>query len=229
MGKYKYLLWDVDGTVFDFHASEAIAIRTLFKKYGFGECTDEMIETYKTINAKYWQALERGEIIKSEVLTGRFREFFETVNLDATKAAEFNDDYQLSLGDTIFYCDDAKNLLISLKGRYISAAVTNGTKAAQENKLRNSGLDKVFDYIFISEEVGAEKPNVAFFQNVVDVVGIKNKSEALIIGDSLTSDIRGGNNIGIDTCWYNNTSRPKNIDVTVNYEIGDLHELLKII
>lgn len=226
---YKYLLWDVDGTVLDFLASEAYAIRFLFKKYKIGECSDEMLKLYSGINAKYWQKLERNELTKPEILVGRFREFFETIGVDTSIAESFNEDYQVTLGDHIEFVDKAEEILLLQKGKYTIAAVTNGTKVAQEKKLRLSGLDKVFDAIFISENIGFEKPNKEFFDYVFEHLGITDKKEVLIIGDSLTSDIKGGIVAGIDTCWFNPTHKSNTLDFEVTYEIDDLGKIEEIV
>ncbi|MBR2973760.1 MAG: HAD-IA family hydrolase, partial [Clostridia bacterium] len=172
---YKYLLWDIDGTVLDFLASEAYAIRTLFHKYNLGECSDEMLRQYSAINAKYWSMLERNEITKQEVLIGRFHEFFGSIGVDTTVAEAFNADYQLTLGDHIEFMENAEEMLMLNKGKCLLAAVTNGTKTAQEKKLRMSGLDRIFDAIFISEDVGAEKPSEQYFSYVFEKLGITNK------------------------------------------------------
>lgn len=226
---YKYLLWDVDGTVLDFSASEAYAVRTLFQKYEIGKCSDEMLGLYSQINAKYWQMLERNELTKPEVLVGRFREFFEEIGADTEIAESFNRDYQLTLGDHIEFVKNAKEMLLEEKGKYVLVAVTNGTKVAQEKKLRLSGLDKVFDAIFISEDVGIEKPNVEYFDYVFEKLGISDKGEVLLIGDSLTSDMKGGAAAGIDTCWYNPAHKPNTLGISVTYEIADLGEIESII
>ena len=226
---YKYLLWDIDGTVLNFLASEAYAIRALFKKYNLGVCDDEMLGTYSSINTKYWKMLERNELTKSEILIGRFREFFETIGADTSVAEAFNLDYQVTLGDYIEFIDHAKELLLSQKGKYVLAAVTNGTKLAQEKKLRLSGLDKLFDHIFISEDIGYEKPNKEFFDHVFASLGITDKSEALIIGDSLTGDIKGGFNSGIDTCWFNPSHSPNALNLPITYEIDNLIKLNEIL
>ena len=226
---YKYLLWDIDGTVLNFLAAEAYAIRALFKKYNLGVCDDEMLATYSSINTKYWKMLERNELTKHEILIGRFREFFETIGADTSIAESFNLDYQVTLGDHIEFVDNAKEMLLSQKGKYVLAAVTNGTKIAQEKKLRLSGLDKIFDHIFISEDIGYEKPNKGFFDHVFASLGITDKSEALIIGDSLTGDIKGGFNSGIDTCWFNPSHKPNSLSLPVTYEIDDLGKLISIV
>lgn len=226
---YKYLLWDIDGTILDFFAAEAYAIRVLFDKYKLGTCSDEMIETYLRINVKYWQALERNEMTKPEILVGRFREFFEVMGIDTELAAAFNSDYQLSLGDHIVFVKHAMDMLNDEKGKYMLIAVTNGTKIAQTKKLRQSGLDKVFDAIFISEDVGSEKPNAEYFEHVFRETGITDRNQVLIIGDSLTSDMRGGEIAGIDTCWYNPNHNTNEYGIRTTYEIDDIAKLKEIL
>ena len=226
---YQYILWDIDGTVLDFLASEAHAIRFLFQKYGIGECTDEMLKLYSEINIKYWRMLEKNELTKAEILIGRFREFFEAIEVDSSIAERFNEDYQLSLGDHIEFVDQAKEILLSQKGNYTLVAVTNGTKVAQEKKLHLSGLVEIFDAIFISENVGAEKPNRAFFDYVFQSLGITNNKEVLIIGDSLTSDMKGGFFAGIDTCWFNPAHNPNTLGIPVTYEIDHLSKVNEIV
>ena len=226
---YKYLLWDVDGTVLDFLAAEKYAIQFLFNKYNIGECSDEMIKQYSKINSKYWRLLEEGKLTKPEILVGRFRDFFEAIGADTTIAEAFNADYQLTLGDHIEFVDNAKDILLSQKGKYTIAAVTNGTKVAQEKKLRLSGVDEIFDAIFISEDIGAEKPAKEFFDHVFDKLGIADKKDALIIGDSLTGDMKGGEGYGIDTCWYNPMHKPNTLNISITYEIDNLGKLEDII
>ena len=201
----------------------------MFQKYKIGECSDEKIKLYSKINTKYWKKLERNELTKPEVLIGRFREFFEIIGADVSVAEEFNKDYQVTLGDHIEFVDNAKEMLLSQKGKYILVAVTNGTKVAQDKKLRLSGLDKIFDEIFISEDVGYEKPNIEYFDHVFKKLGITDKSEVLIIGDSLTSDIKGGYLSGIDTCWFNPNHNPNMTDIPVTYEIDHLSKLKEFV
>ncbi|MBQ4517274.1 MAG: YjjG family noncanonical pyrimidine nucleotidase [Clostridia bacterium] len=226
---YQYILWDIDGTVLDFLASEAYAIRTLFKKYNLGECSDEMLKQYSAINVKYWQMLERNELTKPEILVGRFREFFSIIGVEVSIAESFNQEYQVTLGDYVEFVDKAKDILLSQKGKYTLVAVTNGTKVAQERKLRLSGLNEIFDAIFISELVGAEKPNKAYFDYVFEKMGITDKKEVLIIGDSLTSDMQGGFLAGIDTCWFNPEHKPNTRNIPITYEIDDLGKIEEIV
>ena len=221
----KIVLWDVDGTLLDFSAAERAAIRSLFSEFGLGECTDSMLERYSAVNAGFWQRLERGELTKPQILTGRFEEFFREYGIDTGIVKEFNDRYQLKLGDTIVFRDDSPDIVRSLKGRVKQYAVSNGTIAAQTKKLDRSGLGALMDGVFLSEELGAEKPSRVFFEKVFAEIRPGAPSEVLIVGDSLTSDILGGMNAGIRTCWYDPVGEPVPGGYRPDYVIADLHEV----
>ena len=229
MPRFDILLWDVDGTLLDFIAAEKAAVQTLFREFGLGECTDEMVERYSRINKEYWERLERGELSKPEILVRRFADFFASEGLDASKAPEFNEQYQVGLGDTVVFCDDSYELLSSLRGRVKQYAVSNGTVVAQTRKLRRSGFDRLLDGVFLSEELGYEKPATEFFDRVFAAIGEPDRERVLIVGDSLTSDITGGNRAGIRTCWYNPKGEPNLTAAHADYEIRDLHGILDII
>lgn len=226
---YKYLLWDIDGTILDFKASEAIAIRNLFKKYNFGICTDDMLADYSLINEKYWQILERGEMTKPQILLGRFTEFFTKYGLDVSLAPSFNENYQVELGTCPVYMQNAEAVLQACKGKYRQIGVTNGTKIAQTGKLKTSGLDAILDAVYISEDIGIEKPRVEFFEHVFSKEKINAKNQVLIIGDSLTSDMQGGINYGIDTCWFNPKHKENAKGLKLTYDIDDLLKVLDIV
>lgn len=242
----KVILWDVDGTILNFFESQKNAVRACFDKFNLGECTDGMLMDYDGINHKYWKALERGEITKPQVLAGRFKEFFSKYQIarkDCTLdelVDVFNDEYQIRLGDTICFYDCVMEVIEEFKKRGIlQFAVTNGTKRAQTRKLALSGLDKLLDAIFISEDVGSEKPNPDFFipvlnkaQEAIPKIG---PEEIMIIGDSFTSDMRFGNNVGIRTCWFDekNTGRTvgdiaRNEKLNIDMVICSFKELLDI-
>lgn len=225
----KIILWDIDGTLLDFHAAERVAIRNLFDKFGLGECTDEMLARYSKINKGYWERLERGELSKPQILVGRFETFFAEEGLDTSVAFEFNQAYQLSLGDTIVYRDDSYEIVKSLKGKVLQYAVSNGTIVAQTKKLQRSGFGGVLDGVYLSEQLGVEKPNIQFFEQVFAEIGPIDKAEVVIVGDSLSSDICGGNNAGIRTCWYNPDGHKAPSEYQIDYEIADLHEIYEIV
>ena len=223
------LLWDMDETLLNFAAAERAAINALFREFGYGECSDAMLERYSKINRSYWERLERKELTKPEILVGRFRDFFESEGLDSTVAAEFNEKYQLSLGDTIVFRDDSYNIVKSLRGKVKQYVVSNGTIAAQTKKLRLSGFGDLMDGVFLSEDLGVEKPDILFFEKVFEKIHPEDKSQVMIVGDSLTSDIQGGNNAGIMTCWYNPEQKPYQGDLRINHEIRNLHEVYELI
>ena len=192
----RVILWDIDATLLDFLAAEKAAIRTCFKKYNLGECTDEMLGRYSIINKKYWEMLERGEMSKADILVNRFREFFASEGIETDCEKEFNDSYQVALGDTICFRDNGYELV----------------KKA-----------------FISDLIGFEKPSIEFFDYVFEKIGEYDKNEVLIIGDSLTSDMQGGNNAGIVCCWYNPNHLENTKNVKIDYEIEDLWQLEEIL
>lgn len=225
----KVILWDVDGTLLDFKQAEYAAIKKCFEIFSLGECTDEMIGRYSAINRKYWEKLERKEITKQEVLVNRFTDFFAAEHIQTDCVEEFNKEYQLQLGETICFCDHSYELLKNLKGHVKQYAVTNGTKVAQDKKLRKSGLIDLLDGVFISEELGTEKPGIEFFEKVWEQIGHYEKEEVMIVGDSLTSDMQGGNHAGIVCCWYNPKGLINEMQLRIDYEIDNLQKIQKII
>lgn len=244
----RVILWDIDNTLLDFNVAEAAALRKGFEEYGLGELTEELLTEYMMINRRRWQALERGEMTKHEVTEGRYVEFFGLHGWDTSIASEFNLRYQELLGETICFRDDGYHIVEGLKGKLLQAAATNGTKMAQTGKLKNSGLGELFDMVFISEEIGAEKPAKEFFDKVMEdadawllaheaecsysggsYLGALKPEEVLMVGDSLTSDMKGANNAGMLACWYNPKGQVNDKGVKLDYEIKDLHEALELL
>ena len=225
----RVILWDIDGTLLNFLEAEKEAIRSCFSIFVMGECTDEMLRAYSEINRGYWERLERGEISKAEVLVGRFRDFFEKYGLDISVAEKFNAEYQVRLGDTICFNDDGLEIVKACKEKVLQYAVTNGTKIAQDRKLKKSGLIDLLDGVFISDEIGIEKPSVGFFEEVFKNIEPCDKKEIMIIGDSLSSDMQGGNNAEIVTCWYNPERKENDKNLKIDYEINNLNQIFDII
>ena len=222
------ILWDVDGTLLDFIASQRDALFHCFESFGFGKCTEEMHLRYSAINISLWEMLERGERTKAQILTERFRRFFAEVGLPVDQAEAFNTEYEKRLPDTIRFFPHAIETLEALKGKVIQCSVTNGTKSVQERKMNETPLGNLFDRLFISEAVGAEKPDPRFFDIVFQTLGNIPKDRILIVGDSLTSDILGGLRAGIHTCWYNPDAKKGREDIRPEYEIRDLAEVLSL-
>jgi len=232
--RFNILFWDLDETILNFEAAERAALQKGFREFHLGPCTDEMMRRYHVINIKYWERLERGEITKPEVLRGRYVEWFGVEGIECEDIDAFVAAFQINLGDTIVFYDNAKELLIRLKERGVKQyLVTNGTEVAQTNKLKKSGLDEIVDGVFISELLGAEKPSKAYFDEVLKAVqaecGKVEPKDILMIGDSLTSDMPGGERAGLTTCWYNPKHKVNDKGVRIDYEISNLNEIETII
>lgn len=225
----KYILWDIDGTLLNFSMAEANAMRACFAEYNLGELSDDRLKVYKSINDKYWKRLERGEISRIEVLEGRFTEFFSQYGYNTDVVSDFNISYQENLGKTYVFNDNAYETVMKLNSKYNEYAATNGSIIAQKGKLKGAGLDGVLKEVFISELIGYEKPSEKFFSYIFDSIGSYKREEYVIIGDSLTSDMAGGNRAGIKTIWFNpdGLSNPNNVDY--DYEIKNLSEVLNIL
>ena len=225
----RVLLWDIDGTLLDFAAAERRALTHCFGKFGLGECSDEMLSRYSTLNTSYWQRLERGELTRRQVQLGRFQEFFHREGIPFSRYEDFNLAFQQVLGETVVFRDGADALVRELRGRVRQYAATNGNLPVQLRKLEKSGLDRLLDGAFISEQVGAEKPSPRFFDAVFARLGEVSRDEVLIVGDSLTSDMQGGNNAGIPCCWYNPGNTPAPEGLRLDYIISHLGQVRNIL
>ena len=203
--RIKAVLWDIDGTLLNFKKAQYVALYKCFNHFN-EYLDDEMVDVYDHINHAYWLMLEKGEIGKNELLVKRFVDFFGKYDI-LIDPVSFNEMYQVELGNTYVFNDNGYETVKALKDRgIIQFAVTNGTKVAQNGKLRGSGLIDILNEIFISEDVGYEKPDKRFFEPVITKLneyGI-DKSECIIVGDSESSDVQGGINAGIRTVHYTN-------------------------
>jgi len=224
MKNYKIILVDLDDTLLDFQKSEDVAIRTTIKTLGI-EPTDDIVKTYKAINQKYWKMFERKEIEREALLVARFKEFCELLNITNKDFSVLNETYFHYLSSTPFEIEGAEEFLKRLSEKYEIYVITNGVKRVQTKRLSLVNITKYFKKIFISEEIGYQKPSVEYFDYVLRDLKISNKQELLIIGDSLSSDIQGGINSGIDTMWYN----PKELttDVKYTYQIKNYDEFFE--
>ncbi len=227
MKKYTTLYFDIDNTLLDFYASEDYAIRQVFKEFGL-PCSDCTVKLYSEINKKYWQKFERNEMTKEQILVARFAETIEKLGFEKNPE-EINARYFNMLGNCSFVIDGAKEILSCLKEKgYIICATTNGVAQTQFNRIEKSGLKEFFSGgIFVSEKTGHQKPEKEYYDYVLNNTEEKDKSKILVIGDSMTSDIKGGINFGVDTCWYNAYGEEKLYEPT--YKIKKLCELNKIL
>lgn len=225
----KVILWDIDGTLLDFKAAERQAMKNCFAKYELGECSDRMIRRYGKINDYYWELLEKGGITRQELFSTRFRDFFNEEEIAFTQYEEFNKEYQAQVAEVVVFRDNGYELIKELKGQFKQYAVTNGSFNVQSRKLAKSGLAELFEDCFISDQIGVEKPNVEFFDYVKAKLENVSNEEILIVGDSLTSDMKGGNNAGILCCWYNPQKKENTKGLCIDYEIQNLQEVKDIL
>lgn len=222
------ILWDVDNTLLDFNYSMRNSLKQCFRTVGL-QVTEEMIDRYAEINEGWWKRLERGEVTKAQLLNGRFIDFFAEFGLEELDVEKFRKDYQRNLGNIYSYLDDSLTICKSLQMKLKQYVVTNGVASTQRNKLGLSGFADIMEEILVSEEIGYEKPSKEFFEYCLRQVDEKDRRKILIVGDSLTSDILGGNRAGIKTCWYNPKELPLQEGFSVDYEIGDLHQIYDIL
>ena len=227
MGKYELLLFDADGTLFDYNRAEAWSLEQTIEEIGI-QFTESIKAAYRDINHKLWADFERGVVTIAEIRVERFRKLLITLNCDADPAAA-GERYLSYLGKSGFLIDGTIELLDALYGKIPLALITNGITETQYGRLEASGIGKYFDPIIISGEVGSQKPDPAIFEALFAKADFHCKEKALIIGDSLTSDMQGGINFGIDTCWYNPEENSSNPNIPVTYEIRELSELLQIL
>ena len=229
MRKYTTVFWDLDQTLLDFDRSMEHALQAVFAQYGL-KINEEMTARYSVINRSYWLRLESGELSKEQVTVGRFRTFFEELGITHVSPEELNGDYQRELGSVFFFMEGAKELVALLKERgYRQYVVTNGVNATQANKMRLSGLDRIMDGVFVSELMGYPKPRKEFFDGCFAALSDVDRNKCILVGDSLTSDMRGAENAGIASCWFNPEKQEKDVDVRTDYEIRRLEELISIL
>lgn len=230
-GTFTTILWDVDNTLLDFDYSCKGALRQGFQTMG-QELTEEMISRYFEINDKYWKMFERGEITKDEVLHKRFEQFFEEyglLELPGVSVDAFRKEFQRSLGNIYSYLDDSLSICKALQTKFKQYIVTNGVSSTQRSKLGLSGFTEVMDGLFISEEVGAPKPSKEYFEYCLEKIEEKDRSRILLVGDSLTSDIKGANMAGMKACWYNPKEKELTEGYQVDFEITDLHQVFEVL
>lgn len=226
--KKRFLLFDVDRTLLDFKKSEQIALENALEAFSFSY-SEEIRARYEAINRYYWGEFEKGRMEKSQILSARFDDLFHEFGFLGDSVV-FDRYYRNELSKIAELIDGADKLLIYLKEKgYRIFYVTNGTREVQWPRLKKSGLEKLADGIFISEEIGFQKPEKTYFKIVFSQIPDFQKEEAIIIGDSLTSDILGGVNMGIDTVWYNPEGEKNTLLIPVTYEISDLWELKTIL
>lgn len=217
----KAILFDLDDTLFDFHRSERDAIKKTLSSFGIN-ADDAMMEYYSRVNDSQWKLLEKGELTRDQVLTRRFEIFYAGIGKPGIDPDETWRRYEHNLSESWYYIGGAEELLSEMCRDYELYIVSNGTASVQDGRIAASGIGKYFKDIFISQRVGFNKPDKRFFDAVFERLDGLARSEALIIGDSLSSDIKGGKNAGIATLWYNPHNGRADGDIQPDYEVTSL-------
>ena len=223
--KYNWLFFDADNTLFDFNQSQAYALEASFHFFKLPFETN-VNTIYTEVNRQCWIAFEDGFLDQQTLKKRRFELLFEEVGykVDATL---FGKTYLKYLSETNYLIPGARSLLDELRPKYKLAIITNGLKIVQRPRIQNAHLTEYFDSIIVSEEIGSAKPDARFFDIAFSQAGQPDKKEVLVIGDSLNSDIKGGYNYGLDTCWYNPEQKSSKL-IHPTFEIKELNDLVPV-
>lgn len=224
--KYELVLLDADGTLFDYDRAEEYALENTYKHFKY-EYNPSSLECYRKINKYMWKELELGNISKELLRTERFKKLFNFFDISGDEE-NFSNIYLNYLSKSDFLIEGAEELCRYLYNRCKIAIVTNGIKEVQISRLKSSSLEQYIENIIISGEVGSHKPEPEIFEYALNKLNYYDKDKTIIIGDSLSSDILGGNNFGIDTCWFNKSGK-KSKDIVPTYEIKELSEVKQIL
>ena len=228
MAKYYCVLFDADNTLLDFDAAENKALADTLREYGI-EPDVETVQTYRTINEELWRQLEKGQIRRDKLMGERFARFLKAVNA-AGNGVEMNKFYldQLSTHPDLA-SPNVLDVLRELSEVATLAVVTNGFDRVQSRRVRESGILDFVEDVFVSEKMDSEKPNRKIFDAALRALGVENREHVLMVGDSLSSDVQGGVNAGLDTCWYNPNHAENPGKVVPTYEISSLEELYPLV
>jgi YjjG family noncanonical pyrimidine nucleotidase len=226
--RYPWILFDADDTLFDFKRSARHALALTLEDYKI-EATETHFQIYETINHEVWLAFERLEITATELRKIRFERFLEVIG-EYRDPLELNRYYLNLLSKTRFMLDGAMELVELLhQKKYRMGLITNGLKEVQRPRIAHAKMDKYFKVIVVSDEIGVSKPHEGFFEYTYVEMGRPDKAEVIVVGDSLNSDIQGGINFGVDTCWFNPHGASNLTDHQPTYQIQKLNELWEIL
>ena len=223
----EFLFLDLDDTILDFHKAERIALSKTLRDFSL-EPTDEVLTRYHIINAQHWRRLERREIDRQEVLVGRFRVLFEELGMEIDAGAVMKA-YERNLSMGHYFLPGALEAVQSLHKKYRLFLASNGTAVVQHSRLQSAGLYPYFEQVFISQEVGFDKPSGEYFAACFAKIPDFCVGSAMMVGDSLTSDMLGGLNAGMHTCWITPASTPARADIVPEYRLESLTQLEKLL
>lgn len=228
MARYDTVLLDADMTLFDFERSERESLRRTLQRHGL-TCTPEVEAAYLKINSALWEAFARGEVDQDFLVVERFAALDRIYDV-GWDSRQVNRDYLNGLGEEAHLLPGAMEFCLALKERGLTLAIaTNGMPVAQRGRYQRTGLDQVIPHIFISMELGVQKPLPAYFDRVCAALNVTDRSRVVMVGDSLSSDILGGNRAGIDTIWYNPKGTPRTGSACPTYTVSSYEEILALL
>ena len=220
---YEILFLDLDDTILDFHKAERIAISKTIRDFGV-EPTEELLHRYHVINKWHWEQLEQGKLTRAEVLENRFGVLFEELGLEVDKTACARA-YEKNLSIGHYFLPGAEEAVDALSKKYRLFLASNGTASVQKGRMTSANLYRFFEKVFVSQEIGYNKPSKAYFDACFSQIPDFDPQKAIIVGDSLTSDILGGINAGIATCWVTAADTPVREDIVPDYRIESITQL----
>lgn len=223
----EFLFLDLDDTILDFHKAERIALAKTLESFGVAP-EDEVLARYHVINLQHWERLETGELTRDQVQEGRFRVLFQELGR-TVDPVQVTRTYERNLGIGHYFLPGAEEAVQSLHKKYRLFLASNGTASVQHSRLTSAGLYPYFAEVFISQELGYNKPAKEFFDACFSKIPDFDPQKAIMVGDSLTSDILGGKNAGLRTCWVNPTHAPGRADIVPDYEIEGLSMLPELL
>ena len=219
----EFLLIDLDDTILDFHKAEALALERTLRSLGL-EPTDTVLTRYSQINREHWERLERKEITREQVLLGRFQQLMAEFGMDiAAERCARAYEHNLSIGH--YFLPGAREAVEALSQKYKLYLASNGTSKVQAGRLESANISQFFQEIFISQDIGVNKPDPEYFRRCFARIPGFDPKKAMIVGDSLTSDILGGIQAGIATCWVNPKGAAPRADIVPDHEIPSLAQL----
>ena len=218
----EFLFLDLDDTILDFHKAERIALSKTIRDFGV-EPAEEVLSLYHGINRWHWEQLELGRLTREEVLVNRFGVLFEKLGktVDATQCARA---YEKNLSIGHYFLPGAEEAVARLSKKYRLFLASNGTASVQKGRMTSANLYRFFETVFVSQEIGHNKPSVDYFNACFAAIDGFDKEKAVMVGDSLSSDIQGGINAGIRTVWVNPSHKDCG-EIKPDYEIEALSQL----
>ena len=226
--KYEVIIFDADETLFDFKKSEREAFKNTMLEFNIEYDENYHLKEYSDVNTAIWKEFEEGLITQKKLKVERFKRLSDKLNIKFDETL-FAKSYMKHLSHASFLYDDSIELLESLHKNHRLIIITNGLKDVQDGRIRKSIVAKYFEDIVVSEEVNVAKPDPKIFEISLNDIKYMDKSKVLMVGDSLTSDIKGGINFNIDTCWFNPNKVINKTEIKPTYEISSLMDLKDIV